>query len=109
MKTQNKASLIGYVGNDPDIFILPSGDKKVRLRVATDHTVVDRDGNKSYKATWHNVIAWGAKAEMVINNFSKGSHILVEGPIVYTNYLDKSGKMRYDTAIYAKHFLNLDR
>lgn len=109
MKTQNKAYLIGYVGKDPAVFILPSGDKKVSLRIATNHTVVDPEGKKTYKATWHNVVAWGAKAELVVNSFSKGSHILVEGPIVYNAYPDKSGKMRYETVIYANHFLNLDR
>jgi single-strand DNA-binding protein len=108
-KTQNQVQLIGYVGNDPTLQVLTNGNKKVRLRIATDHAVKNEKGELDYIATWHTIIAWDEVADTVVNNFSKGSHILVEGPIIYRTYDNKQGITCHVTEIYARHCLNLDR
>lgn len=109
MKTQNKVQLIGYVGKDPVITFTRNGNKVARIRLATDVLFNDAHGNKIKKTSWHEVTAWEKKADMVENNFIKGSHILVEGEIVYQTYEDLTGHTRYVTEIKAGMIMNLDR
>jgi single-strand DNA-binding protein len=109
MKTQNKVQLIGYVGNDPVIKVFESGSKKVRLRIATHWLVTKEDGEGTWVTTWHTAIAWNEKAELIADQFSKGSHILLEGALHYREYRDKNERLRTVTEIKAFHFLNLDR
>ncbi len=109
MKTQNKVQLIGYVGKEPVILTLPSGDKLAKINVATDIFFKTQDGNKVKSTTWHVVTALRKKADLVENNFLTGSHILVEGQIVYRTYEDPTGHTRYVTEIKAHMLMNLDR
>ena len=109
MKTQNKVQLIGYIGNEPEMKMLGDGIKMARFRVATDHRSKSVEGEWLQHTTWHDVIAWNAIAQIAVEKFSKGSHILVEGFIVYRTFEDVSGQTRYFTQIHAQHFLNLDR
>ena len=109
MKTQNKVQLIGYLGKDPVITFTRNGDKIARIHVATDIFFRDAKRNKIKKTTWHEITAWEKNADMVENNFLKGSHILVEGEIVYRTYEDHTGHTRYVTEIKAGMIMNLDR
>ncbi len=105
----NSVQLIGYVGKDLTEKTLPSGDKKTMLRVATSHSFKDKDGKVNYSSSWHDVIAWDEVAEYAGRNFVKGSHILVEGSIIYRTYPDQHGHTRYITEIKATSLKNLDR
>lgn len=109
MKTQNKVQLIGYVGNEPTLFTAVNGSKKLTLRVATDQYFKKENGEPFKKTTWHDIVAWEKTAEIAAVDFSKGSHILVEGKINYRTYEDKNGHTRYVTEIKASTFMNLDR
>lgn len=108
MKTQNKVQLIGYLGKDPIILTTDKG-KLAKIRVATDTFFKDDSGKSVKVTTWHEVVAWEKKAEEVENNFIKGSHILVEGQILYKTYPDLAGHVRYVTEIKAHTLMNLDR
>jgi single-strand DNA-binding protein len=109
MKTQNKVQLIGYVGKDPVITTTSKGSKLARISVATDTFFKNGSGKNVRVTTWHEVVAWEKKAEEVENNFIKGSHILVEGQIIYKTYPDYTGHIRYTTEIKAQTLMNLDR
>jgi len=109
MKTMNKTQLIGYVGADPKTTDCKNGAKMVILSVATDHAIKNKKGEKEYISTWHNIIAFGPTAEIAVSSFSKGSHILVEGHLVYRTFQDKIGHTRYMTEIIAYRVMNLDR
>ena len=106
---QNSVQLIGYVGKDPAIKVLGSGTKRASIKVATHYPVKDEGPEKKYVTTWHYVIAWGPHAEYAERSFVKGSHILVDGSIVYRSYPDTTGHTRYITEIKADTLINLDR
>ena len=108
MKTQNKVQLIGYLGKDPVILITEKG-KIAKIDLATDVFIKDESGKSVRITTWHAVVAWDNKAEEVENNFIKGSHVLVEGQIIYRTYPDIAGHLRYVTEIKAQTLMNLDR
>ncbi|HLY70971.1 MAG TPA: single-stranded DNA-binding protein [Puia sp.] len=106
---QNNVQLIGYVGSDPVIKVLESGSRKAKIRVATHHKLKNEAAGKRYGTTWHTVIAWDKGAEFAERSFVKGSHILVNGNIIYRTYPDSNNHTRYITEIRANELINLDR
>ncbi len=108
MKTNN-VILIGYVGADPTIKILPGGIKKAMIRMATHMPGKNEKGEKIWNTVWHEIIAWGTKAAYAERSFVKGSKILIDGMIKYRTYKDQTGHTRYVTNIIAGSLLNLDR
>lgn len=109
MKTQNHTQLIGYLGNDPSSRIAVNGSKLARLRLATDYYRRDNSGNLIHKVTWHDILAWDQLAEKVTGNFTKGSHVLVQGEIRHRTYMNENGHKQNLTEIRATSILNLDR
>jgi single-strand DNA-binding protein len=109
MKTHNRAQLIGYVGKDPVITTTMKGSKLAKINLATDFFFKNEQGKEVKITTWHDVVAWAKNAEEAENNFVKGSHIMVEGQIVYRTYKDHVGHTRYVTEIKAQTLMNLDR
>ena len=106
---QNSVQLIGYVGIDPIVSSAVNGTKRACIKVATHHLKKKEGSEKVYDTTWHQVIAWGKIAEYAERSFLKGSHILVDGSVVYRTYPDSSGHTRYVTEIKADTLINLDR
>lgn len=111
MKDKNSVQLIGYVGSDPFIKNFQNGNKWARMRVATHAPLKkkEEDEVQKYSTDWHTVIAWSDCAAFAERNFLKGSHILVEGYIVYRSYENKKGIKQNVTEIVAKSLTNLDR
>lgn len=107
MKWQNKVQLIGYLGKDPQINIYPSGVYYAILRLATNSGYTEE--GKSRETLWHTVKYWGRKPEYIQSSFIKGSHVLVEGSLVYRSYQDKGGAKHHSTEIRAEKLVNLDR
>lgn len=107
MKWQNKVQLIGYLGKDPFIKVLPSGMYYAILRLATANGF--SKAVKERVTTWHTVKVWGRKPDYIRNCFIKGSHVLVDGKIEYRNYLNKEGSSCCVTEIKASKIMNLDR
>jgi single-strand DNA-binding protein len=106
---QNSIQLIGYVGKDPIVKVWNNGNKRANLRVATHHLIKTPGKEKLFATTWHEVIAWDHAADYAERSFVKGSHILVDGSIVYRTYPDATGHTRYVTEIKADTLINLDR
>lgn len=109
MKTQSTTQLIGYLGSDPITRKAANGSTLSRLRLATDYYRKDNSGNTIRKVTWHDILLWDKLAENIDGNYTKGSHVLVQGEIRYRTYLDELGHKRYITEIKASTVLNLDR
>ena len=100
--------MIGYVGKNLSSRQLKNGTKKVMLRVSTSY--LKKVKEKPVNVTvWHDVVAWGKRAEYAEKCFVKGSRILVNGSIVYRTYPDRTGHTRYVTEIEAHSLMNLDR
>lgn len=79
----NKVTLCGTVGNEPTIRTV--GDAKVAsISLATSKAYKDKDGQWQELTTWHRVDLWrglAATAEKIVH---KGSKVLVEGSLSYT-------------------------
>ena len=103
----NKVILIGNLGMDPELQFTQGGQARLRLRLATSETYVDRGGERQEKTEWHTIIIWGKRAEALNNILSKGRSICVEGSIEYRQWEDREGQKRNSTQIRARNIILL--
>lgn len=106
---RNRVLLIGRLGQDPERVELNEDRVKVNLRIATNEVHRNTEGDKVETTQWHNVLAWGALAEIMAKYLSKGSEIAIEGRLAYRTYEDSEGHTRYVTEVVAGEMLMLDR
>lgn len=97
----NKASIIGNLGNDPDMRYTQSDTAVCNISVATTERWKNKDGERVEETEWHRVVAFGKLAEIMGEYLRKGSQVYIEGKIKTEKYTDKEGVERYSTKIYA--------
>ena len=111
----NKVTLVGNVGNDPEIRTFQNGNKVVNLSVATSERWKDKDsGELKTQTEWHRVVifnvAFIALAEKYIK---KGMKIYIEGQLQTRKWQDNAGIEKYSTEVvlqnYRGEILLLDR
>jgi single-strand DNA-binding protein len=100
MSGMNKVYLLGNLGADPELKLLPSGTAVLKLRLATTETYLDKDKNKQDRTEWHHVTIFGARGEALAKHLSKGQKVLIEGRIHHSSS-EKDGQKRYYTEIIA--------
>ena len=99
----NKVTLIGNLGQDPDVRTSPNGTKIVRISLATTRRWTDRQTQERKDHTeWHRVVFFNRTAEVVEQYLRKGSQVYIEGRIQTQKYQGKDGQDRYSTEIIAE-------
>jgi len=106
---RNKVQLIGNLGMDPEVRMTESGRRLVHMRVATNETYKNAEGEKVTETTWHNITVWGQLAGIAEKYLRKGSEVMIEGKLVNRQYTDKQGIKRYVTEVQAGELLLLDK
>ena len=105
----NKVQIIGRLGRDPEMRYTQSGMPIANMRIATDESYTDRDGNRVDRTEWHTVVAFQRQAETCSNYLAKGSLVYVEGSLQTRKWQDQQGQDRYSTEIKAQRVVFLDR
>ena len=105
----NKVQIIGRLGADPELRYTQGGQPVCSLRIATDESYTDRNGNRVEDTEWHRVIAFQRAAENCNKYLSKGSLVYVEGKLTTRKWQDQKGQERYTTEIRADRVQFLDR
>jgi len=72
-------TIVGYLGNDPDMRFTPSGQAVTSFSVASSRKYTNNSGQKIDETTWFRVSVWGAQAESCNQYLSKGRPVLVVG------------------------------
>ena len=72
-------TVVGNLGNDPEMRYTPSGVPVTRFSVATNRRWTSADGSPGEETTWFRVSAWRGLAETCNQYLSKGRQVLVEG------------------------------
>lgn len=103
----NHVTLIGRAGTDAEIRFTSNQTKIANFRLATSRSWTDQSGNRQEKTEWHNIVCWGRLADRAETMITKGSLVLVDGSIEYSNWQDNDGNKRYRTDIRANQFLML--
>jgi len=106
---RNQAQLIGYVGNEPEIFTLENGKKRAKFSLATNETYTDSSGERVVDTQWHNIIAWDRQADVVEKYVQTGKEVAVSGKILTRSYEDASGVKKYVTEIRCSELLLLGK
>ena len=110
MKSMNRVELVGYLGRDPIIYEYADGNAKAVISLATDKFLPSKEGKLVKRTQWHSVIVWGKhRIDKFRNHLVTGSHILVNGELVYQIYADKAGNVRHATEIHVDSLVDLDR
>jgi single-strand DNA-binding protein len=98
----NRATIIGYLGGDPELRTLPSGQPVVNFTVATDEAYVDKQGQRQERVEWHRVVAFGKIADTCAKYLKKGRQVYVEGRLRTSEFEPKNnGGKRQRTEIVA--------
>lgn len=112
-RSLNKVTLIGNLGNDPEIRTTSTGKKVAQFSLATGRQWTSASGEKQEKTEWHKCVAWNAGgkgtglADIIEKYVKKGDKLFVEGQIEYRQYEDKDKQTRYVTEINVKEILLL--
>ena len=77
----NQATLIGNLGNEPELKFTQAGMAVCKLSVATSEK---RKGEEV--TTWHRVTAFGKLAEICGEYLKKGSKVFIQGRIHNDSY-----------------------
>ena len=98
----NKVTLIGNLGNDPEVRYSGNGNAVANVSLATAESWRDKDsGEQQERTEWHRIVFFGRLAEIVSEYLHKGSQIYVEGRLQTNKWQDKEGNDRYTTQIVA--------
>ena len=106
-RSVNKITLIGNVGQDPDVRSTQSGSRIAKCSLATSRQFKDRSGVQQEKTQWHRLTFFGKLADIVEQWVNKGDRLYVEGEIEYSTTQDDQGNTRYWTDIVVREMIML--
>src|ERR1700761_5978682 len=104
---KNSVRLVGHLGNDPDVKTFDNNRKLTRFSIATNESYKNSKGDKVTETQWHNLVIWGAQAQIAADLLKKGDEIAVEGRLTNSNYTDKEGNKRHISEIVVNEFIKM--
>jgi single-strand DNA-binding protein len=96
-----KATLIGNLGNDPDMRYSASGSPLLRFNVASNYRTRTPEGEYQDKTEWVRVTVTGQRAESLSQYLKKGSRVYVEGRLEARPWTDQQGQIRSGLEVLA--------
>ena len=113
-RSLNKVTLIGNIGQDPEVRSTSGGGRVANFSLATSRQWSGQGGDKQEKTEWHRIVAWNntkgsgtGLADVVEKYVKKGDKLYVEGRIEYRSWQDKDGQTRYTTEVIASEIIML--
>lgn len=102
----NKVTLIGNVGQDPEIRATQDGREIANFSLATTENWKDKNtGERQSKTEWHRIVVFSQGLVGVIKNYvKKGSKLYIEGALQTRKWTDKSGIEKYTTEIVLQNY-----
>lgn len=96
----NRVTILGNLGNDPEVKYTQSGSAIANMTVATSEEWKDKTTGESKSLTeWHRVVLFGKLAEVAGEYLRKGSQVYIEGQLRTRKWTDQSGQEKYTTEI----------
>ena len=105
-KSVNMVILIGYIGQDPIIKSMNTGNQVAELSLGTTISWMNQNTNQEQSETeWHNVYTYNKGLIKVIENYlKKGSKVYIRGRIKSDKWTDENGKNRVNKRIFLDNF-----
>lgn len=106
MSSLNKVTLIGNLGQDPEVRSMQSGDKIVNMSIATAETWKDKTtGEKKERTQWHRIVIFNQGLASIAERYlKKGSKVYIEGQLETRKWTDKDGQDKYSTEVVLRPF-----
>lgn len=104
----NRVSLIGLVGQAPEVKYTPSGTTVANFSLATNDARKDDSGKWVEQTEWHKLVAFGKTADVVKEYVEKGSKLYIEGKLQTRSWEDKNGNKKYQTEVVVNQLIMLD-
>ncbi|MCH2233603.1 MAG: single-stranded DNA-binding protein [Crocinitomicaceae bacterium] len=102
---KNGVNLIGRIGIDPIVRTQKNGVKLAKFPLAINETIQEAEG-RVQKTQWHQIVAWGSKAELIEKYVSKGQMLAIDGKLVNRVFNDKTtGVTRKITEVQVNEIL----
>ena len=96
-------TLIGNLGNDPEMRYTPSGVPVASFNLAVNKSWTDAEGGKQDKTTWFRVTAWRKLAEIAAQYLAKGKQVLIVGELEDARaFTDRDGNNRASLEVTAQ-------
>lgn len=96
----NKVSLIGYVGQDPEIRYTADKQPVAVFSVATGESWKDKETGETRERTqWHRIVVYNKLAEIAGEYLKKGMQVYLEGRLQVRKWTDSIGAERYSTEV----------
>lgn len=108
--TVNTVELLGWLGGDPELRLIPTGAAVCRFSIATRrYGALDQAGRREIETDWTNVEAWDKLAELCNSYLHKGSRVWIAGALRTETWTDKAtNSPRSRTFVRAEQVLFLD-
>ena len=104
MSSVNKVILVGNLGQDPEIRMMPDGNKMASFSVATSERWKDKTGEVKSITEWHRVVIFNPKlAETLERLLKKGKRVYVEGNQRTRKWVDKEGREQRTTEVIVRY------
>jgi single-strand DNA-binding protein len=106
MPSLNKVTLIGHLGQDPEIKTFSTGSRVANLNLATSESWKDKaSGEKKTATEWHRISVFNEHAIKFLESYAvKGSLVYVEGKLETRKWQDKDGQDRTTTQIAVRPY-----
>lgn len=95
----NKITIIGNLGQDPELRYTPQGDAVCNFSVAVNSRKRDKAGEWQEITTWFKVNFWRRQAENASKYLTKGRQVYVEGRLEVEEWTDRDGNNRTTLAV----------
>lgn len=106
MSSLNKVTLIGNVGQDPEVRSFSNGGQVASLRVATSERWKDKSTGEQKESTeWHTVTVFAEPlVKLCAQYINKGSKLYIEGQLETRKWQDKTGTDKYSTEVVLRPY-----
>lgn len=102
MPSINQVNIMGNLGSDPELRLTPTKKAVCTMRIATNESWVDPQGDRQQRSEWHTVVVWGRQAENCAEYLKKGQPVHVSGRLQTRKWADANGVDRWSTEIVAQ-------
>ncbi|HJK87764.1 MAG TPA: single-stranded DNA-binding protein [Candidatus Megaira endosymbiont of Hartmannula sinica] len=105
-RSLNKVTLIGNVGNDPDVRTTSQGKDFVSFPMATSDRWKDKATSEDKERTeWHRVVIYNTQLVEIVKKYvKKGAKIYLEGSLSTRKWQDNTGSEKYTTEIVIRDY-----
>ena len=107
-RSVNKVTLIGNLGNNPEMRATSMGKQVANISLATTSSWNDRNtGELQERTEWHRIVLFDRLAEIAGQYLKKGSRVYLEGTL-RTRSWEQEGQKKYSTEILGRELMMLD-